>query len=681
MVYNDIVNFNILVPQMSKSKAPKIFLFCCLSVVLLVLIAGVGYLVYRVGLGRGEEVTPPPAASTASVDLKRFTSEEDFLSYLAGSAEVTSTTAWGIPSRSGIGEMGEEVSFDESKAVPSAGEGEEVRVSETNVQVRGIDEPDIVKTDGENIFFSQTPYVYYRWIEEEMAIDSEEKSEIPTDESETKVVKAYPPEDLDQLSAIEKTGDLLLYEDTLVIFDYEAISGYDVTNPSSPEKLWEFEYDDRSYLVDARLDEDKIYIVTKTNVDTSRPCPITPLAQNDEYVTIQCTDVFHPAINVPVDTTFSVMIIDAVKGEVEKKVSFVGTTDTSIVYMSSNALYITYSYYEDFVKFFYDFFTGECQDIIPAMVINQIRKLQEYDISTQAKYVEFEVILERFVNSLDDDEQLELENELTNRMSEYYTEHKRDLERTGIIKVDSEDLDIAASGSVPGQPLNQFSLDEHEDHLRIATTIGWSVFAGNSEDSVSDVYVLDSNLNQTGSVQNMGEGERIYSVRFIQDKGYVVTFKQVDPFFVLDLSDPSSPELKGELKIPGYSSYLHPITKDKILGIGKEDQNVKLSLFDVSDPTNPKEVAKYELEEYWSDVLETHHAFLLDSKHEVFFMPGSKGGYVFSYANDKLKLEKAGSNIVARRAIYIEDFMYIVGEDKIVVLDESDWEVVKRMTL
>ena len=90
-----------------------------------------------------------------------------------------------------------------------------------------------------------------------------------------------------------------------------------------------------------------------------------------------------------------------------------------------------------------------------------------------------------------------------------------------------------------------------------------------------------------GSVVDLGQGERIYSVRFIEDKGYVVTFKQVDPFYVLDLSDPMNPEKKGELKIPGYSSYLHPITKDKILGIGEENNKVKISLFDVSDPADP----------------------------------------------------------------------------------------------
>ena len=198
-------------------------------------------------------------------------------------------------------------------------------------------------------------------------------------------------------------------------------------------------------------------------------------------------------------------------------------------------------------------------------------------------------------------------------------------------------------------------------------------------ESANDVYILDENLEITGSVKDLGLTERIYSARFIADKGYLVTFRQVDPFYVLDLSDPKNPELKGELKIPGYSSYLHPITKDKILGIGKEGSQVKISLFDVESPENPSELAKYTLNEYWSDILNTHHAFLLDKKHEIFFLPGSKGGYIFSYEGNQLKLTRAVSDIRARRAIYINDYLYIIGDDKIAVLNEIDWEKVNEL--
>jgi uncharacterized secreted protein with C-terminal beta-propeller domain len=177
----------------------------------------------------------------------------------------------------------------------------------------------------------------------------------------------------------------------------------------------------------------------------------------------------------------------------------------------------------------------------------------------------------------------------------------------------------------------------------------------------------------------LGLTEQIYSVRFIEDKGFIVTFRQTDPFYVLDLSNPEKPELKGQLKIPGYSSYLHPITKDKILGIGKEGSNVKISLFDVSDPEKPTEISKYNLDEYWSDILNTHHAFLLDEKHQIFFLPGGRGGYIFSYKGDKLELKRAVSDINAKRAIYINDYLYIIGDNKIVVLNELNWEKINAL--
>ena len=117
------------------------------------------------------------------------------------------------------------------------------------------------------------------------------------------------------------------------------------------------------------------------------------------------------------------------------------------------------------------------------------------------------------------------------------------------------------------------------------------------------------------------------------------------------------------------------------MGVGKEGSRVKVSLFDVSDAANPKEASKFVLEEYWSDILNTHHAFLLDPRHKVFFMPGGNGGYVFSYDSDKLSIKKAVSGISAKRAVFIDDYMYIAGDNKIIVLDENSWERIGQLDL
>ena len=139
--------------------------------------------------------------------------------------------------------------------------------------------------------------------------------------------------------------------------------------------------------------------------------------------------------------------------------------------------------------------------------------------------------------------------------------------------------------------------------------------------------------------------------------------------------------MKGELKIPGYSSYLEPIDKDLVLGIGQEGGQVKISLFDVSSAQNPRELDKYILNEGWSEVLATHHAFLLDKKHEIFFLPGGQGAYIFSYKGQRLEMKRAVSETSVRRAIYLDDYLYLIGDGKIVVLNELDWTKVNELNL
>ena len=158
-----------------------------------------------------------------------------------------------------------------------------------------------------------------------------------------------------------------------------------------------------------------------------------------------------------------------------------------------------------------------------------------------------------------------------------------------------------ATGTVAGTLLNQFSMSEWEGKLRVATTTQRADFG---TQQASGVHILQRNgreLKQIGAIDGLGRNERIYAVRFVGDLGYVVTFRQTDPLFVLDLRNPTSPQLIGELKIPGYSSYLQPIGPGRLLGIGQDAtdggrvQGTQLSLFDVSDPRNPKRLSAYRI--------------------------------------------------------------------------------------
>jgi len=160
----------------------------------------------------------------------------------------------------------------------------------------------------------------------------------------------------------------------------------------------------------------------------------------------------------------------------------------------------------------------------------------------------------------------------------------------------------------------------------------------------------------------------------------LVTFKQVDPFYILDLSNPTSPKVTGQLKIPGYSSYLHPLADNLVLGVGMEEGHLKLSLFEVSDVTNPRELDKLQLDEYSSEVLYNHKAFLHDPENKIFFIPSYYAGYVYSYQNDRLSLQKkeAGENV--ERAVFINDNLYLISNNKISVLAISNWSTVSEFS-
>lgn len=194
-----------------------------------------------------------------------------------------------------------------------------------------------------------------------------------------------------------------------------------------------------------------------------------------------------------------------------------------------------------------------------------------------------------------------------------------------------------ASGSVPGYVLNQFSMDEFESNLRVATTLPDWWWWGDDGENQSESYVTvleqkGGQLKQVGQVSGLGMGEQIYSVRFIKDRGYVVTFRQIDPLYVIDLSDPKNPEVAGELKIPGYSSYMHPIDDTHLLTVGRdgteEGQILGLSfqIFDVSDPADPRQIAKTVLNDskwgwMWSEAEWDHHAFVYFASRGLLAIP------------------------------------------------------------
>jgi inhibitor of cysteine peptidase len=549
------------------------------------------------------------------------------------------------------------------------------RYSETNVQVAGIDEPDILKTDGQNIYYAKQQNYY---LSERMMAPMDSIYPYPYQQkAETAIIKTLPLADMKLLSKIDKTGQLLLKDNMLVVFSGSEINGYNISNRENPEKKWTINLDSDSQTIfdQARLYNDDIYLITHTYINANEPCPIRPLSYNGEKLSIACSDIYHPISPIPANSTYVAMKLNIESGKISDTTSFVARYGQSVVYMSNESLYISYPQSIDMFSFYVDFLNKDAADLLTSSVKEKVNKILAYDLSNYTKMMELGVILENWKNSLGKDEQLRVETELENRFQNYYKDNKRNLANTGIVKINIADLKIKASGGVPGSPLNQWSLDEYKGNLRIATTLGdmWDFSFGSTNESANDLYVLGEDLKIIGKLLDMGLTERIYSARFIEDKAYIVTFRQTDPFYVIDLSDPKTPVKKGELKIPGYSAYLHPINKDRIIGIGEEAGKVKISLFDVSDASDPKELAKYTLDEYYTEVNNNSRAFMMDEKYKVFFIPGSKGGYILSYDSDKLTLVKAAQMDQVKRAIFVNDLLYVVGESQIKVYDEKTW--------
>lgn len=202
-------------------------------------------------------------------------------------------------------------------------------------------------------------------------------------------------------------------------------------------------------------------------------------------------------------------------------------------------------------------------------------------------------------------------------------------------------IKCTGQGEVPGTTLNQFSMDESNDYFRIATTKG-DIWRSDEGTSKNNLYVLDGNMSITGKIEDIAPGEKIYSVRFMGNRAYMVTFRTVDPLFVMDLKDPQNPKILGKLKIPGYSNYLHPYDENHIIGFGKDAVEVankdnsgnvistnayylgmKIAIFDVSDVNNPIEEFKTTIGGRGTDseLLYNHRALLFSKEKNLLAFP------------------------------------------------------------
>jgi uncharacterized secreted protein with C-terminal beta-propeller domain len=271
-------------------------------------------------------------------------------------------------------------------------------------------------------------------------------------------------------------------------------------------------------------------------------------------------------------------------------------------------------------------------------------------------------------------------------------------------------------------------MDESDGYFRIATTRNqsWSSFAPEGDNqSYNNVYVLDSDLKTVGQLENLAKGERLYSARFMGKRAYLVTFKQTDPLFTIDLSEPTNPKVLGELKIPGFSNYLHPYDENTLIGLGHDTEEnqwggtvtagLKIALFDVADVGAPKVLDEYLIGGRGSDseALNDHHAFLFSKEKNLLVIPATvreggkgfdwgkfvfSGALVFDLSDKKFNLKgkidhsdggKAGvsedwygynfyDNTV-RRSLYINDALYTFSSKYLKANNIADLKEVKTL--
>ena len=256
-----------------------------------------------------------------------------------------------------------------------------------------------------------------------------------------------------------------------------------------------------------------------------------------------------------------------------------------------------------------------------------------------------------------------------------------------------------AEGEVPGNLESCFSMDEYDGNLRLVTTVNEYWFEEIKDDLTGQVigndmidekqsnalYVLDSDLKIIGKIENLAEDEKIYSARFFGEVGYFVTFRQMDPLFAVDLKDPKNPKILSELKISGFSEYLHFYGKDRLLGIGMEAEEetgrtkgMKLSMFDISNPIDLQEISKLHLSSYdHSEALYNHRAVMISTSANIFGFEiegYSKGDYkrdyvVYTYENDQfvevLKIETKNQygELYSSRGTFIGNMFYLLTRD------------------
>ncbi len=606
-------------------------------------------------LSKTSAPAPENATLAAAADTQSVT-EVDSYDDIYGMIETMQT-------RNGMyagGVMMESAVSDGAMAAPAAGDAKVEAVpapatadtgspdySETNVQVKGVDEADIVKTDGS--------YIYY--------VAGNQLNILKPDGAATKLVSStslsgdnswwgYNSEMFllgNRLMIITQSFNTVWVNDANGNYetntDQTSAVIYDVTNPEKPLQV--VSLGQSGYYVSSRMIGDYVYLVTSQYIyNPVKGTPITYIPATTDGVEsklLMPTDLYIGGS--PQSAAYTVVgSINLKSGAnfASAKAVFGGT---STLYANAEHLLLALSRYEE--------------EVLPIAPDKDGKNVQITRSSSSTDLV--------------------------------------------LLGLSEGQITKLATGNVPGSLLNQFSMDEYKGVFRIVTNINNSeqrIFTDGVDTyeydstSANALYTLDQDLKVLGRIENLAKDEFIKSVRFDGEIGYFVTFRQVDPLFAVDLSNPSAPRVLSALKIPGFSEYLHVFTDNLLLGIGyNADENtgamqgVKLSMFDTTNKANVREVTTEKVDASWTVVGSNHKAILVDAEKNLIAFPADSNYYIYRYTADKGFTLAARVNMTADlsswnlRGLFIGDYFYVLGDSGVTVISLSDFTVLTTVKL
>ena len=607
------------------------------------------------------ESTRTVSISTASVsDALTLVAAEDYDAIRACLAAVAKNSG---TKRGGGITNGVDIAVEESAAeavpapaAPAADAAEAEPASEnsaeysgTNVQVEGIDEGDVVKTDGQYLYILRNGQLILAEADgrntkvlSSTAIKLSDEGEMGWRSKEPKELYISGNR-VAVLSACYEDGNGK--DGRWQSREYTAIDVFDVSDPAHPRAVADLGQD--GWDMGSRLKDGVLYLVTNYSVysyDEKDPMYYVPrLYVNDMAEPVSAGDVY---LCPEASSTRYVVVTayDLELGEATATQSLLGGGDN--LYMSHDSIYVADSHYKE-------------------------------TAGTPRKHTVYTVV-------------------------DHSNEMVTDLVRFSL----TGGLTVAANGTIPGRLDDQFSMDEYNGYLRLVTTaeaysytvytdeeMGFTNYKWEETDTSSNgLYILDRDLSVTGKVTDLAPGERIYSARFDGDVAYFCTFRNVDPLFAVDVSDPAAPKVLSALKISGFSDYLHPWADGLLFGAGYEadedtgrTEGIKLVMFDTSDKTNVVVKSAKGTDLDWSEAMSNHHAFLISREKNLIAFPADDQYVFFGYDEARgfypqASVDLEGWNWEAR-GLYIGDMIYVVGCDTIYVIDMDGFDLVRTVDL